>query len=268
MLKTNVSLAIVVILGTLSAANPALGAYVPGFIWQRSVDWTPGTVHGGTAGNPGPDAMNNPVWNYEYAKGNGLFGANPWYAQAATPMVWDSAWLGGATSVWSAGNDKLPAIDPGLLYESTLPGWLGDWQNSPVVRWDNPTNVPLIVSVQGRVTVGWTTNAHMDVDLVIAEVGAGGTDWLYRQTLSRPTGLDSVTVSLTSILPEIEGDGSIILSIRPVSPTDTGQASFVYLNDTNMVIEQISEIPEPATMALLAVGGGIVALRRRRRQRA
>lgn len=288
-MRTLLMLAIVVVSGTLALAAPIRTDYGPGFRWSRVDDYQAGTVEGSAAGAPSPDAAGSPAWHYEYASGEGLDSANPWYVQGPTAMVWDGAWLGNpANGLWTASDDNLPAIDRGLLYQSSTNQWIGDWRNSPVVRWTNPTGAAVTVAVEGGLTVGWSVRGDMpyDVEVVVARGGAQGTDRLFEQTLSRPTDSTTQVIPLADIIAEIEAGGSIILSMRAVDAIE--RPSFVYLNDTAMAIVQISQmpeqpafdptgdggavlVPEPATIVMMVLAfpgiGGYLRLCRKQRRR-
>src|SRR5688572_22780986 len=93
--------AIVALIGSMMPKSSQASDYAPGFRWDRSEDWVPGTVPGSTAGNPAADKNGNPVWFYGYTTGGELGSANPWYAQELSPQVWSDGWLTGYPGLWA-----------------------------------------------------------------------------------------------------------------------------------------------------------------------
>lgn len=180
----------------------ASGDYSPGFTWQRSSDWRvqPASYAGTTNGNPVPDSMGNPVWSYEWVQGGGALGtANPWYIQPSRRLVWDMNWYATGASGWAraddVGNgvaqDYTPLVMQTAMTQSLSPTPpITSPDQSPLVRWMNPADEPLQLSISGIFSVGWeglTGGYPVNVDLVVAqESAAGAFHILFTNTVSKP----------------------------------------------------------------------------------
>jgi hypothetical protein len=94
-------------------ATSAIGAYAPGFTWQRLSDWRdqPPSSAGKTNGNPALDSLRNPVWSYEWVVGGGGLGsASPWFAQPSRRLVWDTNWYATGIAGWVQADDTANAV--------------------------------------------------------------------------------------------------------------------------------------------------------------
>lgn len=110
----------------LSVSSAALAVdYTAGYLWNRSQQWTGGTVPGSTLGNPDDDTLGNPVWTHAISEGGGLGSATPWYSQPYSLLVWDNYWYGnGGSPVWARGYAG-PESDPSQNLNL----------NPPISRW-------------------------------------------------------------------------------------------------------------------------------------
>ena len=252
---------------TLAFVTTSVNAeYVPGFVWDRSVDFDEGTVAGSASGNPSTDAEGNGVWQMEYtmSAGDGLGGANPWYEGTTGLMAWDDSWFGG-TGKWARGDDLGGMITADGLNHSAEGAWYGF---IPVVRWLNPVSDPFQMSVTGHVRANWrganNQSANVDVDVIIAheDSSEGTMSLLFAETLEKPTddnsweGLD-VHVNIAAI--QLESGDSLLISARA-----QGAADDFWMPLGDALTFQI--VPEPSTIALLGMGAlASLALIRRRR---
>jgi hypothetical protein len=176
------------------AAASAMGQYNPGFTWNRWNDWQPGKSDGSSAGNPGKDAAGNPVWSAEYIldvpADSGLDTDHPWYKLPSSGlMVWDGHWSGGT---WARLYDYPPtAHAPALGHMPNNDSYHGNhYENVPLVRWRNPSHVPLRVSLASgsdflcQLDIGMPTGTVADVVIARTDASDGNSvHVLYRQTV-------------------------------------------------------------------------------------
>jgi hypothetical protein len=231
-----------------------------GSVYRRSADWVPGTA-GQVSGNPGPTPQQ--AWTYEWVSGGSMNSAAPWYRQAATPMSWDAAWYGQTNvGLWSRGDNGNPPVGQfSMLHNEAA----SVFNYQPLVRWTDPApGVP--VNVSGNLVVKWSGRFGIgrptDVEVVIAKQNAGRTttSLLFSQLVIKPNAFPSVgdqvslPVNITN-LSLLQGE-SMIITLRAT----TAQLSWVQMYD-NL---NISTVPAPAGVGLLAMGG-LVAARRKRR---
>ena len=257
-----------ILVGFAVAGSARAATYDNGFIWDRSVDWVAGTVNGSTAGNPGVDSEGTAVWQYEIVQGDGLVGANPWYNGVPTLMSTDTAWFG-AQAAWSAGDDVLPVITEKALYHLSndrFNGAHGVWEDMPMVRWLNPTAETINLAVVGNLTVGWRSvgSASLPIDVVIARsnLTSGTTTPLYSTTVDNP-GVNGELVLPISIAAQMAPEDSLIITHRASGLLD---GTYIALFDDVQLIKMATITPEPGTLAVLALGGGVALARRKRRR--
>ena len=178
----------------MGAPGVSRGAVYPeGFVWDRELDFTDGTIQGNVAGNPDDDSGGEPVWEYDSVSGDGLGGPAPWYLQPATLMTWDAAWFGGI-GVWSRANDVSPLATPTTILHLTTGAF---WNFIPRVRWKNPTGCGVTVRVSGDLTVAWSGTGGIgqpvDVDIVLAisDISEGVMQEVLASTVSKPNPVPS-----------------------------------------------------------------------------
>jgi len=252
----------------VASAASAQVAYQVGDSWHRATDWTPGFMPGSTEGNPSPDFLGQPVWQYEVASGGeGLGSASPWYTQPSELLTWDNDWWATGQTAWTAGDDTNPPVFQDRMTHH-IAGRIYD--DTPLVRWMMPSADPLKVSITGDMGVLWTgeggVGSDIDVELVIARDNGDGThDVIFSDTLSKPTPGDSVgdrmsaDVSLSDVL--LSSDDSLVISGRAVKGSGT-LGRWMAISD-DLTIEVTEVVPAPASLALLGLGG-LAAARRRR----
>ena len=278
---------IVALCVTAMATTCAWAQYDVGFTWNRYDDWKPGTTNGSSAGNPYEDAAGNAVWSAEYFNnvpgGSDLDtsdGVAPWYSlPPAGSLVWDSAWWGGSTGLWVYQDDLTPSVWDGGQTDVNTTNPLGaSYKRSPLVRWINPCSGPVVISITSdpnfAAGFGGTWNAldmansDTDVAIVLKDASQGGAlSLLYSDTVSNPLpGPDKHMVPLKPVQLEltVEPGDEILVTHRSryeyFQPQPGVSARWTFLEEDFT----IAVAPEPATMALLGLGG-LALLRRRRR---
>lgn len=248
-------------------ASSVEGDYGLGFTWDRSGDWTGQAVHGSLESNPQSDAASNPAWRYEYVRGDGLGGADPWYGKIGTPMSADTDWFNNAgIEVWAVADDVLPVVNVAALYHlanDTFDGTHGLWEDIPVVRWLNPTGEATDLTVVGELMVGWRNagSASLPVDVAIARVNlaSGDVTLMYSATVDNPIG-NTLFLPISFEVP-MASDDSLAITLRATNllhGTGTYIAMFDDLSIQAAAIEPPPDapaelIPEPATVALTAL---------------
>ncbi|SOD40078.1 PEP-CTERM sorting domain-containing protein [Nitrosovibrio sp. Nv4] len=277
--------AIAALIGSTMPTASQASDYAPGFRWDRSEDWVPGTVPGSTAGNPAADKNGNPVWFYGYTTGGELGSSNPWYAQQFSPLVWnDQINVGGGQGVWARvynGPDThIINTDP-LIGKWSLAHSLTEYIQSaeymPVVEWRNPVGDGAIVDVGGSLKATWeghyTDNSPMGlVDIAVARLDAseGSFELLYSATLANPTEGGALSSFSTITQPlgisDVRLDEGDTLRFTARLRGDEHTTPFwLLLDDQGTDIRLVSSVPEPEQFILLALGLGVLAARLRRK---
>lgn len=276
----------------IGVASAHAAGYTPGYLWNRSQQWSGGVTPGSSLGNPDDDSLGNPTWVHETTSGGGLNSANPWYAQTSEKMVWDNYWFGnGGQPVWAreyAGQESGPAQN--LNVNPPISRWalthdvsvdFHSWQYVPQVRWLNPVGDGALVDIftySGHpLTVEWTggngLSPNFDVEFAIAkfDASAGVYNLLYSQSLVNPApgsqnppfSQASISFRLNSV--RFDSGDSLVYSLRIVGDGPNG-LNWVNLYDHPLYMRLVSVVPEPSTSALMFCGLGVSALFVRRRR--
>lgn len=266
-------------------------AYLPGFVWDRSTDWTGGVSPGLTAGNPDGDLLGQPVWQYEWTVGLGLAAPKPWYLGPKTLMVWDDDWWGaGGQANWArdylgpgSDNNVNPPISRYTMAHD-LSQYKESWDYMPVVRWTNPTGDAALVDIGGALKIewaGWGVSPDVDVDVIlgIKDSSANSFSLLLGTVVSNPTpGLNnppypSVTIPLSFASVRFDEGDSMLVSLRARSAPFALPNWVVLYDDVRLTYRGIAptviapSVPEPNEWAMLAIGLVTVGAAVRRRQR-
>jgi hypothetical protein len=249
------------------AAPTMAQQYTPGFEWNRSANWVPGSIAGSSAGNPQPDGEGSAAWQAEWTQGGPMGSSNEWFAQPGQLMVWDPDWYGiGSGGAWVKGDNVNPPIFNNRMthnIHSTA------YSAIPMMRWINPVGDNTVIDIAGTLDVTWSGHEFfgvpVEVDVVIAvnDFSTGVTSVLVGETLSKATPFPSVgdssvvDVSLGQVVMD-EGD-SLIFSLRARDSFD-GDGRWIVMQDN----VTITLTPTPGASVLLGIAG-LAAIRRRKR---
>lgn len=245
-------------------------SYTPGFVWDRSIDWTPGIVPGSSIGNPDDDKLGNATWMSEYVTGGGLGSLNPWYAQPGNLMVWDNEWWPAHFGVWARGyagvgddnNLNPPVTQYGMAHD--ISSTYGSWGYVPIVKWINPVGDGAILNIFGNADLIWEgTNGGPDLnfEISIARHHVNGVvDLLYSNSFSnpnpsvvnRPFPKISIPISLDAI--RFNSGDQLSFSARLLGgPLNTNDTKWGVFGD-DFKLQLVSVVPEPSTWLLMVVG--------------
>ncbi|HUT60939.1 MAG TPA: hypothetical protein VNA25_24085 [Phycisphaerae bacterium] len=245
----------------LAVAGLLDAEYGAGFVWDRSADYDPGTVHGSSLGNPNTDAAGNGVWQMEYtdSAGDDLGGADPWYQGATSLARWDSDYFHNGRGTWARDNDLGGEFSQGhivhLIDAWTVPH---DYEYVPILRWLNPVPDPFEMTIEGTLGILWRGNrnlaADVAVDVVVAHLDAsdGTTSLLYAETFDKPThdgSQEELYVPFDPVSLWIEPADELLISLRA---RGTDIEKYILLADD--LTMQMATIPEPSTLTLLFLG--------------
>lgn len=250
---------------TLSAS--AATEYAPGFVWDRSVEWTTEfLVYGETTGNAMPDLLGNPTWSLEWVSGGGFDSPNPWYKQSPNLMIWDN-WApanGRPHDSWVRVDDLEPKITKYGISNSRSLNW-GSWDYQAMVRWNNPTDLSFSAVISGRLQLEWGAGSgymkspDADVDVIVSKYNSitGVYTSIFEETIKNPeagkpyppTTID-IPVHFTDVI--LRPEDSIIFSLRATTaPSDFD--SWVILRD-HVTIKMVSVVPEPSSWLAMLLG--------------
>lgn len=273
-MKFNRSLVFALPLLTLSATVTAV-PYDDGFVWNKYADYTTGSTTTDQAGNE--------AWSYEYFNGWGNWDNTLALPYNSSNGRWANKY--GNISKWdqnrhfhSSSNEKYPY--------------------SPLVRWINPTNEVIDVSVGGALELLWlgkdwdatnkkwsdyTISGVMDIDVVLGfyDASAGNSSILIDERVLYPAS-GEVTCKIPTA-PTLRDCPNAMLSTAFDLTLDVGDSLFwtstqatpyadgntknrwLTLNDRQLTItlnKPSTAIPEPPTLALMGIallGAGFVA---------
>lgn len=295
MKKANVLLSTVALGSLLLSGAPAAAVeYSPGYLWNRSQQWTGGTTPGSSAGNPDDDSLGNPVWVHATSVGGGLNSSNPWYAQSHELMVWDDYWYGnGGQPVWARGYQG-PETSPSqnLNVNPPISRWalthdvsvdFHSWQYVPQIRWVNPVGDGAIVDVftySGHpLIVEWAggngTAPGFDVEFAIAKFDKSSNSYelLFSDLLTNPAPgstnppfpRDTTSFRLNGI--RFDAGDELVYSARIVSDGPVG-LNWVNLYDHPFYMKLVTVVPEPSSYALMLLGLGALGIGVRAKRKA
>lgn len=219
--------------------------YPLGFTWDREADWTPGTVASSSQGNPDDDANGQPTWNYEYATGDALASADPWYKSARTALVWDPDWWG-APGVWAKAVDVGgAAASDRLVHVLNAAGR----DQIPVARWSNPSGEAQTLDITATVRFNWVNGASGDAEIALVNLTEAG-EFVPLYTATRNSsggGWQILSFSIPSL--HVEAGGAILLSVRGQGTT----GSVALYDDVVLTID-----PDAPAVASTTVNDGNV----------
>ncbi len=239
---------------------PMLASHADIIEWRRIPQFTAGGA------NPAGDGLGNSVWQYEWTTGDSLLGADPWWDNATTLMVWDPDWWGRGIGAWSRGDNLSPMVNRTLLTHNL---YTISHPYMPVVRWTNPLAGETDFTIGGLLRVVWNgpefigSDTLVDVILALHDGDTGTNTLLSSWTVAKPTPGDSVLdhldlpVSMSLTLDE--GD-ALMVSVR-------GQSVFSplgrWVEMWDLLRIQTEIVPSPGS-GLILISAAFTAIRRRR----
>lgn len=262
-------------------------AYAPNFVWQRWVDWTPGTVPGTSIGNPDADQAGSPVWRVGYLTGGGLASADPWYSNSLQRAVWDDAWWGSNVGgVWARdylGPDVQnniganPPIDRYTIWHD-LTAHTHSYQYASAVDWVNPVGDGAVLNMSGSFRFLWeghfsTGSPAAPVESVLAKFDASSGTFtpLWSGSFTNPTVGDALSAASTFTAPitllgvRMDAGDYLRFSFRSTAD-ESATPLWIGMRD-GMYMRLVAVVPEPASALLLGLGGLALAGLHVRRKR-
>ena len=200
-----------------------------GFIWDRSAEWTPGTVVGKSDGNPDDDILGRPVWLYGSTTNRG----DRWFAAQPARHVWDREWCAqSGNSCWVRADDKGPFFRPQVVFQT-------DSEDFPLIRWRNPTNKRLRLRVAGEIAVAWflTPEKGTSTTLVLAADSGDGSPRAVLQKRWEGKPKERVVHQVDVVL-EVAPHAVVVLASRT---EDTGTGWVTTTDDLTYMIEGMFE---------------------------
>ncbi|MFA5204000.1 MAG: PEP-CTERM sorting domain-containing protein [Lentisphaeria bacterium] len=137
--------------------------------------------------------------------------------------------------------------------------YMGDNTNGAAVAFTNVFTTPVTVAISGSYAL-FQNNNNRDVNSWIYVVSTGGTTAVLKEATTYVEGAATVTVTLDSPLVTTLQPGDMVY-VAVGSPYGAGVGDHYKLYDNGL--NWYVTIPEPASLALLALGG-LAGLRRRR----
>lgn len=257
-MRTTIVFAVQLLVVVIARADPN---YTNGFIWNRYLDWTPGSVQNTSNGNPMPDAQGQPVWYCDRVPmGAGLGAETPWYRALPTPLVWDGNWYGSGIGVWAQGDDLNPCIGPYWLSHNLDPNVPHD---EDMIRWRNPTGRPVSLDITGTLEFWWDgTSGHgpdCALDVIIARHNTNTDVYavLLEQSIPKPVPGDgycttTLVIHVTNVAVGAEHEIRLSLHGEPVQP----DPRWVTIIDSNLTyrLNTFGTIPVITNIAIGAAG--------------
>jgi hypothetical protein len=253
-------------------ASPVF-SYESGYVWDRSTDWSGGSIPGTTAGNPDDDSRGNPVWLAEYTTGGeGLSSDTPWYLQKKTLMVWDDEWWpnGAGSGRWAkeylgdgVDNNINPPIGRYGMSHDLSPR-KSAWEFVPVVSWVNPLTESALIKIGGSFDLLWegrNGSPNLDIEVVFVKFSSDGAqEVLYSHVFQNPNPnvynhpfpqvTENISVSDFVVRPGDLISFSARAANAPLSSPD--DKWILFRDDIKLTYIQayVPAVPEPASWAM------------------
>jgi hypothetical protein len=259
-----VRILIALVMAAVCAESASAATYLPGFVWNRSTDFTGGTIAYGTAGNPNNDSQGNATWYYEGAQGGNLASANPWYAQSRSLLVWSPG-----TNQWRAGTaDQAPEVGQTQMSMNDINFTFA----SPIVRWQNPTGQSILTNIDfdtDMISFRHDADSY-DAELAVVQYHALSNtyDVLWSDTRTLPhNGLiqsgPRIDLANVAIAP---GDSVLFTTRVKLDSPLGGNGSIAWFDAAQLTLEPASAVPLPsAAWSGLGLLGVMMGLKRMKR---
>lgn len=248
-------------------------AYPPNFVWNRSLDWDPGTVAGTSLGNADDDALGNAVWRYGTLTGGDFSSINPWYRGQIELSVWDDVWWGASgTGAWARNyfgpdvdNDNAnPPIGRYAMWHD-LSERTHSFKYTSAVDWLNPVGNGATVNISGNLVFLWqghfaTASPIGALEAVVTKFDSSTGEFfnLWTGSFTNPTVGAGLTPASQVVAPiRIVGlrldEGDFIRYTFRASGDESAVPLWMGMRD-EVSMRLVSVVPEPSSLLLIFVG--------------